>query len=109
MLNSLFTGDQVIADKCTVKLQPSDWNETSHEATTTFKVLATRDFKLDGDQITLVHFEDISSGDVPPIFNGYTIPYLQVSIAEQLVMFDHVAEIKFQFILISLCKSEISN
>lgn len=67
-----------MADKCTLELTPGDWDNTLHQATTTFKVYATRDFKEDGDKVTVVDFDPLHSADVPPIFNNYHLPDLQV-------------------------------
>ncbi|KAK3583345.1 hypothetical protein CHS0354_038958 [Potamilus streckersoni] len=63
---------------CTQIMRPSDWNSATNQAVVNFKVLAQRDFKNDGDQNLVLHFNPIFSVDVPNIWNNYQIPYLQV-------------------------------
>ena len=74
----IFAADIVAADKCTVDFLPSDWDDTAKQAVTSFKILATRDFKTDGDKINVLHFQEVYTRDAPDIFNGYQIPYMQV-------------------------------
>lgn len=73
-----FPDDVRIADECTITLYPSDWNDTTHEAITTFRVLATRDYKQDGDKATVVNFSPIQTSDAENILNGYQVQSLKV-------------------------------
>ena len=76
----------VIADdfktttSCTIIMKPTDWNPVTNQAIAKFEVLAERDFKHDHDKNLVLHFSTIQSGDAPPVFNNYQIPYLQVTL-----------------------------
>ena len=79
-LNELLypTGQLLQTKTCTQRIEPVDWDPKTNQAVTTFKVLAQRDFKKDGDKEIYLHFNPIPGGDAPDIFTNYQIPYLQV-------------------------------
>jgi hypothetical protein len=63
---------------CTKVLKPTDWDPKKNQAVIPIQILAQRDPKKDHDKNLALHFQQIFSGDAPPIFNGYNIPYLPV-------------------------------
>lgn len=63
---------------CTKVLKPTDWDPKKNQAVIPIQILAQRDPKKDHDKNLALHFQQIFSGDAPPIFNGYNIPYLPI-------------------------------
>ncbi|XP_053404692.1 von Willebrand factor D and EGF domain-containing protein-like [Mercenaria mercenaria] len=68
----------VTTTSCTKVMKPTDWNAATHESVIPVQILAQRDPKKDADKNLALHFQQIFSGDAPPIFNGYNIPYLPI-------------------------------
>jgi hypothetical protein len=77
--------DALMTQKCTQTFTPGMWNKATNSAEISFQVLAQRDFKKDGDKNLAIHFSQIFSGNAPPVFNGYNIPYLPVSQIDHFV------------------------
>ena len=75
----IISDDFKTTTSCTVTLKPTDWNPVTNQAVAKFEVLAERDFKHDHDKNLVMHFSRIQTGDAPPVFNNYEIPYLQVN------------------------------
>lgn len=70
--------NSLMTTSCTKVLKPTDWNPATNQAVIPFQVLAQRDPKKDADKNLALHFNQIFTGDGPPIFNNYNIPYLPI-------------------------------
>ncbi|XP_025080059.1 von Willebrand factor D and EGF domain-containing protein-like [Pomacea canaliculata] len=76
--------DIAATESCVLHLRREDWDVSTHTASVTTRIVATRDVIRDGDQSLAVRFRPLFSL-APPLWHNYSPPEIQVRTVDRTV------------------------